>query len=60
MKQILIAVSFLLAAGGAVAHVANKQLEKDDRAFVERGGKIVGCESLRYDGGIVCVKSEIR
>jgi len=60
MKQILIAACFLLVTGGAVAHVANKQLAKDDQAFVERGGKIKGCDSLRYENGIVCVKSESR
>lgn len=60
MKQILIAALALLVTGGAVAHVANKQLAKDDRAFVERGGKIKGCDSLEYNNGIVCIKSDNR
>lgn len=50
----------LLVSAGAVANVANNQMAAQDRAFVASGGKIPGCDSLRYDGGIVCVKSEIR
>lgn len=50
----------LLVSAGAVANVANTQLATQDRAFVASGGKIKGCDSLRYDNGIVCVKSDIR
>lgn len=50
----------LIISAGTVTHIAAKQMAKDDLAFVNSGGKIKGCDSLRYDGGIVCVKSEIR
>lgn len=57
MKQTLITLMALLFMGSAIAGVADYHLSKVDKAFVERGGKLKGCDALVYDGGIVCVKT---
>lgn len=60
MKKIIAFAITLLVATSAVAGIANHQMTKADKSFVESGGKIKGCESLRYEDGIVCIKPETK
>ena len=60
MKKVLSFAIVLMVATSAVAGIANHQMAKDDKSFVERGGKIKGCESLRYEDGIVCIKPKAK
>lgn len=59
MKKLIIATIALLAATGTVVAIANHQMVKEDKAFVASGGKIKGCDSLRYEDGIICVKNSL-
>lgn len=60
MKKLIIATIALLAATSAVVAIADYHMSVEDKAFVERGGKVKGCDSLRYEGKIICVKSEAK
>lgn len=57
MKKIIAFAITLMVATSAVAGIANHQMVKADKSFVERGGKLKGCDSLRYEDGIVCIKA---
>lgn len=59
MKKLIIATIALLAATAGVVAIANHQMAKEDKAFVASGGKLKGCDSLRYEGGIICIKNNL-
>lgn len=60
MKKLIIAAIALLGLTTGVAAIADYHMSVEDKAFVERGGKIKGCDSLRYEGKIICVNSEAK
>lgn len=57
MKNIIAFAIALVVATSSVAGIANHQMMRADKSFVERGGKLKGCDSLRYEDGIVCIKA---
>lgn len=59
MKTLIIVTIALLAAVTGVVAIADHQMKKEDKSFVASGGKIKGCDSLRYEDGIICVKNSL-
>jgi hypothetical protein len=58
MKKLIIATLALITAVVGVVAIADYQMKKEDQAFVASGGKIKGCDSLKYENGIICIKNE--